>query len=735
MADTTLFLEYVNLLIPLKVEYAKWDKAGNTPERERVGEIIKLERFKMLMNGVDHYEVEREVFRQMYGKEPTPEWTTAFAPYFEETYLMKKVLDLKEYARLADTDAQRNWALAQADAIRIRVRHLVTDDRDLLRFEYRVNEVYFGREMTPEEKKIANAAYNRAIAAYKEMAPEEREKKFKVTLPEHEQRRPDRRIMEYKNHYSETYSGADMVVFMAFPGYKPIEVGVLSTVSHTVYREKKQVRTLGRISAMGITKGPRTISGRLIFTVIREDFIEMLRKEIPYLRNITQLLMDELPPFDLFVSFGNEYGAAAGLVIQGITTVDEQKTMSIEDLFTEHVFTYLARGLEPMRDMNATRLKDVYDPLTWFTSSFRQIGSEALANFRPKALQLYQDVSLVPVADPFYGNVAGWDSKLYQFDGIASASIANGSGGSGGSSGGSSGGGGSGGEISDPNTAYSGNLYIHVLTDATKSSGINGASVTVADKKTRTTQASGAVSFDIDKSTKKIKIEVKKSGYKSHSKTHDLKAQNGGSRFETVTIRLTPEQEGAQPELCKNNPAIAQKVGMTKAGGVWYEKGATDHVVTLRDMADHTPQPAAYIMNACGDKLSGYPCYTQFRITNFSSVKDNNTWKDTLDFIATPKVNTAVGYLMEGKNWSKGRPNGSRIVKTNSNGAYICPEFNYRLFPDKSRLEIRIMPWKTREDSDMSDPKLWVTFYFELGSNNGSPPKNIPNPGGSGSVI
>ncbi len=210
----------------------------------------------------------------------------------------------------------------------------------------------------------------------------------------------------------ETFSGADMVVYFAFPGYKPIDVGVASLISYSLYREKKQIRTVGAINTKGITKGPRTISGRMVMTVVREHFVEAIKREIPYMRTIRNMLMDELPPFDILVSFGNEYGAAATLVIHGVTLVDEQKTLTVEDLYTENIFTYLARDIDVMKNVFAN-YTDEYDPMQWMSSSFMPDGSEILGDFYPKDLELTQSAGLLSDPEPFYGAISGWNATLY----------------------------------------------------------------------------------------------------------------------------------------------------------------------------------------------------------------------------------------------------------------------------------------------------------------------------------
>lgn len=207
--------------------------------------------------------------------------------------------------------------------------------------------------------------------------------------------------------FGETFSGADMVVFFAFPGHMPIEIGVATTVSVTSYREKKQFRTIGRITPRGITKGPRTVSGKIIFTVIKEHIVETLKTTIPYLADYDTLKFDELPSFDIMVSMGNEYGGAATMIINGVTTVDEQKTLSIEELFTENIFTYLARDYQPLRETKKSKWAK-YDPQEWYSYKLREKGSELIGKFQIDDLILSENAKNLASSLPGVGFGEEW---------------------------------------------------------------------------------------------------------------------------------------------------------------------------------------------------------------------------------------------------------------------------------------------------------------------------------------
>lgn len=217
-------------------------------------------------------------------------------------------------------------------------------------------------------------------------------------------------MREYEK-YNKTFSGTDMIVTIAFPNAKPIMLGELSTISYSIYREKKPVRTCGHINTRGFTKGPRTVAGTLIFTVMDKHIVNSLRHEIPYLKNINKIKTDELPPFNIYITMANEYGASAKLNIYGLTIVDEGKVMSVEDLFTENQWSYMARDIDLMDEIGSeqnTPITDfveniptgafeidnligdsVYNKMKKETDSIKDKAREAIKKARENAIKKY----------------------------------------------------------------------------------------------------------------------------------------------------------------------------------------------------------------------------------------------------------------------------------------------------------------------------------------------------------
>lgn len=180
--------------------------------------------------------------------------------------------------------------------------------------------------------------------------------------------------------YSSTntsFSGADIVATITPLGGKPIVFGEIQTISYSIYRPTTPVYTLGRINPKGVVRGQRTIAGSLIFTVfdrhVLKDVINAYNFAKPYqmvdgtylqpyqdnqdtykftdteLSEMKKnMKSDEMPPFDINITFLNEYGNSATLNLYGVHILTEGQTMSIEDMITENTMQYIAMDVDLM---------------------------------------------------------------------------------------------------------------------------------------------------------------------------------------------------------------------------------------------------------------------------------------------------------------------------------------------------------------------------------------------------
>lgn len=196
---------------------------------------------------------------------------------------------------------------------------------------------------------------------------------------------------QYTKTYT-TFSGCDIVAT-----FGDTVIGELQAITYSVSREKAPVYTMGSPEPRSFSRGKRGIAGTLVFTVFdRDALIGAIKTNVTRIgsnpnnpatntayvpmtidewdkvmsgqvkdttaeertRNITQenvapLYADELPPFDVTISFANEYGQKAVLVIYGLEILNEGTGFSIDSVTTEKACTFVARKVDYMRPVDA----------------------------------------------------------------------------------------------------------------------------------------------------------------------------------------------------------------------------------------------------------------------------------------------------------------------------------------------------------------------------------------------
>lgn len=199
-------------------------------------------------------------------------------------------------------------------------------------------------------------------------------------------------VSEYTRTYT-TFSGCDIVAT-----FGNSVIGELQAITYSVSREKAPIYTMGSAEPRSFSRGKRGIAGTLVFTVFDRDALIEAAKEqgvktikrigpastdVDY--NVTPITIDEwdelmtgqvaqasspnevpstlaqeqeimyadeLPPFDITVSFANEYGQEAVLVIYGVEIINEGTGFSIDSVTTERACTFVARRVDYMKNPN-----------------------------------------------------------------------------------------------------------------------------------------------------------------------------------------------------------------------------------------------------------------------------------------------------------------------------------------------------------------------------------------------
>lgn len=137
---------------------------------------------------------------------------------------------------------------------------------------------------------------------------------------------------------------------------------------------------MGSANPRSFSRGKRGIAGSLVFIVFDGDALaELKRKAVikGYKPNRAKLSMsdwdvemtrtyvnadntvrpddldamyaDEIPPFDITITFRNEYGQSAKMAILGVEILNEGSGMSIDDVTTEKACTFVAREISHMQ--------------------------------------------------------------------------------------------------------------------------------------------------------------------------------------------------------------------------------------------------------------------------------------------------------------------------------------------------------------------------------------------------
>ena len=111
-----------------------------------------------------------------------------------------------------------------------------------------------------------------------------------------------------------SFSGCDMVPTITIKTNKGnVEqiIGNISTLSYSIVQNKIPVRGLGNINAKGFVNGPRTIAGTIVFSVLDKHWMYEIYDKLKKLGvyNTDHFIADELPPFDITVSFENVFSS------------------------------------------------------------------------------------------------------------------------------------------------------------------------------------------------------------------------------------------------------------------------------------------------------------------------------------------------------------------------------------------------------------------------------------------
>lgn len=201
-------------------------------------------------------------------------------------------------------------------------------------------------------------------------------------------------ISSFQKGYN-TFSGVDI---QAVVGSVPI-VGIQG-ISYQVQREKAPLYVMGKKDPVAFARGKRAIAGSLVFLQFDSEPVLRVLGNLKFLAGIDELrpeyraneiipvagttvtpvggslsvnapgntienqqsnitsagsdrmaanpwFADQLPPFDIVLTAANEYGHLAIMKILGVELLNQGYGVSVDDIVSEHSYTFVATGLIP----------------------------------------------------------------------------------------------------------------------------------------------------------------------------------------------------------------------------------------------------------------------------------------------------------------------------------------------------------------------------------------------------
>lgn len=206
---------------------------------------------------------------------------------------------------------------------------------------------------------------------------------------------------DYSDHFHLAYPGAfsatDIYASVVLPDGSVRMIGNLAAISISTHRDTFPVSSMPYINPRGFTQGHRTIAGTMMFhTIDRNAFgysaVNEPRRKYT-VRGGSQFgpaQVDELPLFDVHITYVNEQGMASLESLFGVRTLDFGKTLSLENLQPIESYSYMALDYSPM---NPVANSD------WAENRFLL---NRLGNRDPKQIRTAEDMRFTGIIDEIF---------------------------------------------------------------------------------------------------------------------------------------------------------------------------------------------------------------------------------------------------------------------------------------------------------------------------------------------
>lgn len=171
------------------------------------------------------------------------------------------------------------------------------------------------------------------------------------------------------------------------------------------------------MNAKDYTFGPRTIAGSLVFALFNKhwmyDLMEIYRKKAD-ITTTNHFLVDEMPPFDITITAANEYGRKARMALYGVRLMNEGMVLSINDLYTENTYQYVATNIDYFADttdlkITASMIKSINSNMSELAVETRDTGE--INNTEASTENEIQEINIPNEATLFAGVTTKEEAK------------------------------------------------------------------------------------------------------------------------------------------------------------------------------------------------------------------------------------------------------------------------------------------------------------------------------------
>ena len=173
---------------------------------------------------------------------------------------------------------------------------------------------------------------------------------------------------------STSFSGADTSIIFVLPSDSPVMLAAnrtmpnasISTLTISSTTSVLPVRATGRAKPLGYNRGARTFAGSMVFPVMAQDpFQQIMNLDAMNnpVRGDGHWVVDQMGPFDILIMCTNEMGESGTQAIFDVKLTNWGTTYSIEDMYLESSYTYIAEHVTPFVSKRFKTLNDAMNEM------------------------------------------------------------------------------------------------------------------------------------------------------------------------------------------------------------------------------------------------------------------------------------------------------------------------------------------------------------------------------------